>query len=1474
VEIPESIASAATGLDRASFVKTRDTWIRPSFDLTGLKLLREKAGRERDIRELYRGRAPYELLQNADDVKATQAVFVLVRDGLCFLHDGAWFSVANFKSLADGWSDKDPNQCIGHKGLGFRSVLDLTPSPVVVKVHSNWFGFKFSWALNQGHINETLRQHPELDAEFRSWSRHGQSTCPVMSIPGEAKKSSLGTGVTVFERALRGELGQGLTTMFWLPASDPDADKRVVDSLDVRPVTANREGVDTLSRFVQRDVSTLLPFLRCLKTVSFFNGASLGVRASLTGDRTASTGDTIAVDVSSESGTARATYFQLSATALIPPQVKADSETPRAVRQMTQANVRLSVRTREGAPTFDPDARFHVYFPTEEPSGFGVTVHGDFYVKPDRTRLMPGAYNEWLMDIAGRLFAGDFLSQLLRHYEAKRVFESLRPSNATQDASGNFRKSVVRGFQKRKEPFIPSTQGPLPAPDVGLPTGSDQVGFWSSHFENSLAKVTGKTAFLDPAADSVDARHFLSFVGVQPLFASTILDLIECSADEGTADWWSEVYRYLARHDEFSRWGHGVLVGKRLLLTAEGTVIAVPPDAGRVVCFQPTGKAAECIVPGRFQSVFVFLNERTVDPRGSETDVVRDWLSRACRVARFESSEIIPRAIRGVAQSLFSDPLPYDELVGVWRFLQRILALGRGVESDDFWLEVGRLPLPVSEHPFSIAPAFLSYWPDGHERADQALAGIPGLRRVSDVFLATLAGDSDAPTTIWLDLLARAGVSGTPKVLRFVRFVGGGRDIPFVAPLAPSSGEGFTGERQHDENLAVLDELSLSGVWKHFVGAAAVRPGDARALQQLTILEAFERCCILAGQEHAQENESWSARLWNLARNLPPPAALVSDQVFRRLSGGGGANEQCGSFLSMELEMTRWLPSTLGPARPVECFLRMKDRRLISRGPTNEELGDLLVPYVVAESLNDYALLTGHGIEPLEEAASPTALVRFLYTVGRQFENAQVRDAWLLSRSRWRLLRGAIQESYRTLNHASNTLAFPDDIRLASKLDEHLGFRERPLFYTEPGSPAERAFRSRLAFLDADRPYPTLFESLGITRLIPGQTLDEEVSGADTAVEAPVLKASLVSDLGPYLLAIVIAKAEEQGHAELVRRRLLERFEVRVAADIELTFTLRSDSSHTESFRCPRFHLQRDVVDLPGAIKETHYTLFVIGTAETSLAALDGDALGEALAPIYCDGARDDYRAAFPRVVARYQDCRGNPEEMGRFLLETLNVSLSALDEAREETILLAPPTPPPPPATIVTPPPQAAGGHVDRDLNQGGQELGRRVAELFKDLKNAINSPPTSKPSGTGGSPPAARVSVVQKDRGRRGEDEFIRRTQRADGWEGFVFVKDTTKDNCGYDFECRQGSELVYVEVKTFSDDGRVVVSPNELQTAGRLGKSYYLVGFLDLGPEPAWSSAIIRDPFGPLIEKGSFDLDIVLEIRPKDLFGRDLR
>ena len=101
--------------------------------------MRGKAHNERDLRELYRDRAPYELLQNADDAGARTALFILSEEGLAFIHDGNWFTVDNFRSLADGWSDKDPGKCIGHKGLGFRSVLDITPSPYLVRIEEKAF---------------------------------------------------------------------------------------------------------------------------------------------------------------------------------------------------------------------------------------------------------------------------------------------------------------------------------------------------------------------------------------------------------------------------------------------------------------------------------------------------------------------------------------------------------------------------------------------------------------------------------------------------------------------------------------------------------------------------------------------------------------------------------------------------------------------------------------------------------------------------------------------------------------------------------------------------------------------------------------------------------------------------------------------------------------------------------------------------------------------------------------------------------------------------------------------------------------------------------------------------------------------------------------------------------------------------------------------------------------------------------------
>jgi hypothetical protein len=53
MDVTVSVREAHTSLDKNHFKHTREHWLRPSFDLTGLKLLREKAGRERDLRESF-----------------------------------------------------------------------------------------------------------------------------------------------------------------------------------------------------------------------------------------------------------------------------------------------------------------------------------------------------------------------------------------------------------------------------------------------------------------------------------------------------------------------------------------------------------------------------------------------------------------------------------------------------------------------------------------------------------------------------------------------------------------------------------------------------------------------------------------------------------------------------------------------------------------------------------------------------------------------------------------------------------------------------------------------------------------------------------------------------------------------------------------------------------------------------------------------------------------------------------------------------------------------------------------------------------------------------------------------------------------------------------------------------------------------------------------------------------------------------
>lgn len=120
----------------------------------------------------YDNRFLIELIQNAHDVlhenpdldSKSRIAIIIERDetpfgSLYVANDGAPFSPSNFTSLSRlGQSDKDPQKSIGHKGIGFRSVLEITSEPEIysrtTEESSEFDGFCFRFSPSVSNLFE------------------------------------------------------------------------------------------------------------------------------------------------------------------------------------------------------------------------------------------------------------------------------------------------------------------------------------------------------------------------------------------------------------------------------------------------------------------------------------------------------------------------------------------------------------------------------------------------------------------------------------------------------------------------------------------------------------------------------------------------------------------------------------------------------------------------------------------------------------------------------------------------------------------------------------------------------------------------------------------------------------------------------------------------------------------------------------------------------------------------------------------------------------------------------------------------------------------------------------------------------------------------------------------------------------------------------------------------------------------------
>ena len=134
------------------------------------------------IAQAYRGRCILELLQNAHDALANarpddprQISFVLrtfPKPVLLIGNSGHPFQPKDFKGLCQlGQSPKDPNESIGNKGLGFRSVLEVSTAPEIWSTAPAGcdmsFVFRFDPSVSD-RIAAAAQEMEEMGLETRS----------------------------------------------------------------------------------------------------------------------------------------------------------------------------------------------------------------------------------------------------------------------------------------------------------------------------------------------------------------------------------------------------------------------------------------------------------------------------------------------------------------------------------------------------------------------------------------------------------------------------------------------------------------------------------------------------------------------------------------------------------------------------------------------------------------------------------------------------------------------------------------------------------------------------------------------------------------------------------------------------------------------------------------------------------------------------------------------------------------------------------------------------------------------------------------------------------------------------------------------------------------------------------------------------------------------------------------------------------
>ena len=706
------------------------------------------------VEHQYHGRFLVELLQNAHDAfdcvptheqpNRIKVIFDLGDSeygSLIVANDGEPFTASNFERLSQlGQSDKDPQKSIGNKGIGFRSVLEISERPEVYSRTSrasacfDGYCFAFRPEVVQSLVepivalanDQPIPRSPIAECPIVDWSqdllhkfRRRVLAQGIEWLAGECKYLSpyllpvpLGKTQNSWIRMLA---GAGFATIVRLPLKSAD-----LQSL----VRKKMRDLDSSTVLFLDKVSNLTLHVVGDEEVVYTRAAS-ELTDSIDGVK-------VAIHDRTKGLREYAVWSRKLVVASASPEFRAAiSKLPGRWPEIEDISVSVAVRQGEA-----PEAgRFSIFLPTLVATGSAVHVNAPFFGDMSRTSIsFEDAYNRQLLETAGELAVKVVQNQLAGKgdAEARAIIDFLSPYGGDSTASQKWLQLMDESAKRLSvslvdDPLILAEAGWRPLNNTSILPDTSKTTVLTEDLLRMHATFNIFHSCLSSRGGQLKALATARFpqVGAYPMaedIAETIARIARDILTTG-GDWnafWRDVIVLLPT-------GQGALAEHEVLLGGDGKLHSV--GAGSKMFFVPRkgtqddgdvgGEGGTTDVPLSLQPSVAFLSEQihVYDPNKLTVQTpVHAYLGNGL-VSKFQVDSIF----RGVLQELVPTlPVPIegpdhdrcrDIMIWALRLIGNVIA--RGFDADATLRLLRTIPVPCQGGWYPMCEtSFGGGWPE------------------------------------------------------------------------------------------------------------------------------------------------------------------------------------------------------------------------------------------------------------------------------------------------------------------------------------------------------------------------------------------------------------------------------------------------------------------------------------------------------------------------------------------------------------------------------------------------------------------------------------------------------------------------------------------------------------------------------------------------------------------------------------------